>query len=242
MRRAASIFVWILVLAVPAIAPRAAQGQTARVIDRIVARIEGDIILLSQVRELGAFQQLVEGHAETDDVLLTKLIEQWIVQTEATESRFPQPAQTEVDRELARLVGQFKTPDALADKLRELGLTAAQVRRMIARQIFIGRYIDYKFRPTVQIESAEIGKYYQNELLPELAEKNQPQSKGLQAEPLTHLGGLQAEPTPVPRLAEVEAQIRELLTQRAITELATKWLDETKPRLKIELTPTDAKP
>ena len=231
MRRAASIFVWILVLAVPAIAPRAAQGQTARVIDRIVARIEGDIILLSQVRELGAFQQLVEGHAETDDVLLTKLIEQWIVQTEATESRFPQPAQTEVDRELARLVGQFKTPDALADKLRELGLTAAQVRRMIARQIFIGRYIDYKFRPTVQIESAEIGKYYQNELLPELAEKNQPQSKGLQAEP-----------TPVPRLAEVEAQIRELLTQRAITELATKWLDETKPRLKIELTTTDAKP
>ena len=56
------------------------------------ARIEGDIILESQVRELAAFQQLVEGRAETDDQLLSELIEQWVVQTEATASHFPQPA------------------------------------------------------------------------------------------------------------------------------------------------------
>jgi len=47
---------------------------------------------------------------------------------------------------------------------------------------------------------------------------------------------------PAPRLADVEGQIRELLTQRAITGLATKWLEETKSRLKIEVTLPDAKP
>ena len=222
MRSSASIFVWILLFAAasPAIAGRMAQEQTGRVVDRIAARIEGDIILLSQVRELRAFQQLVEGRAESDDRLLAELIDQWIVQTEASESHFPQPAQSEVDRELTRLVAQFGSPEGYAAKLRELGLSTEQVRQMLARQIYVERYIDYKFRPTVQIESADIEAYYQKELLPELAKKNQP----------------------TPRLADVEGQIRELLTQRAITGLATKWLDETKAHLKIEVTPASGKP
>jgi parvulin-like peptidyl-prolyl isomerase len=216
MRRMASIFVWTLlfVAVLPPMARLTAQAQTGRVVDRIVARIEGDIILLSQVRELGAFQRLVEGRAESDERLLAELIEQWIVQTEANQSHFPQPAQSEVDRELARLVAQFGSPEAYAAKLRELGLSAEQVRQLLARQIYVERYIDYKFRPTVQIQTPDIEGYYQKELLPELAKKNQ----------LT------------PRLADVEGEIRELLTQRAITELATKWLEETKSRLKIEAT------
>jgi peptidyl-prolyl cis-trans isomerase SurA len=222
MRRANPIFVWILsfVTASPAMVCAPAQGQTGRVVDRIVARIEGDIVLLSQVRELGAFQQLVEGRAESDDRLLAELVEQWMAQTEATESHFPQPAQSEVDREIARLTARVGSPEAYAAKLRELELSAAQVRQLLTLQIYVERYIDYKFRPTVQIGSADIQNYYQKELLPELAKNNQP----------------------TPRLAEVEGQIRELLTQRAITDLATKWLDETKSRLKIEVTLQDAKP
>jgi peptidyl-prolyl cis-trans isomerase SurA len=221
MLRAISIFVWVLLLgaASPAIAGRQAGAQSGRVIDRIVARIEGDIILLSQVRELAAFQQLVEGQAESDDRLLDELIEQWIVQTEATQSRFPQPAQSEVDRELGRLGAKFGSPEAYAAKLRELGLSAEQVRELLARQIYVERYIDYKFRPSVQIKSEDIQNYYQKELLPELAKTNQP----------------------APRLADVEGEIREVLTQRAITDLATKWLDDTKSRLKIEVTMPNGK-
>jgi parvulin-like peptidyl-prolyl isomerase len=221
MRGALSISVWILSLgaAFPAIAGRAAPEQAGRVVDRIVARIEGDIILLSQVRELGAFQQLVDGKSESDDGLLAELIEQWIVQTEAAQSRFPEPAQSEVDRELARLVAQFASPEAYAGKLRELGLSASQVRQLLARQIYIERYIDYKFRPSVQIKSQDVQNYYQNELLPELLKKNEA----------------------APSRADVEGQILELLTQRAITDLATKWLDDTKSRLKIETTMPSAK-
>ena len=213
MRRAFSIFVSILLLglASPATANQVAP-QSGRVVDRIVARIEGDIILMSQVRELGAFQQLIEGQAESDDRLLSELIDQWIVETEATQSHFPQPAQSEVDRELARLVAQFASPEAYNAKLRELGLSANQVRQLLARQIYIERYIDYKFRPSVQIKSEDVQNYYQTELLPELAKKNES----------------------APRRADVEGQILELLTQRAISELATKWLDDTKSRLKIE--------
>jgi len=213
MRRALSIFASILLLGLASSATaKQAAPPSGRVVDRIVARIEGDIILMSQVRELGAFQQLIEGQAESDDRLLAELIEQWIVQTEADQSHFPQPAQSEVDRELARLVAQFASPEAYAAKLRDLGLSANQVRQLLERQIYIERYIDYKFRPSVQIKSEDVQNYYQTELLPELAKKNEP----------------------TPRRADVEGQILELLTQRAITELAEKWLNDTKSRLKIE--------
>src|SRR5258707_7006586 len=139
MRRALSISVWILLLSVAsrAIAGQAAQEQPGRVVDRIVARIEGDIILLSQVRELGAFQQLVEGKAESDVKVLDELIEQWVVQTEATASHFPQPAQSEIDRELARLRGSFASPEKYASRLNELGLSAVQARELLSREIYV---------------------------------------------------------------------------------------------------------
>ena len=84
MRRALVIFVSLMAAAAIAAARRRFRTAAAgRVVDRIVARIEGDIILQSQVRELAAFQQLVEGHAESDDACSSELIEQWVVQTEA---------------------------------------------------------------------------------------------------------------------------------------------------------------
>ena len=91
---------------------------------------------------------------------------------------------------------------------------------MLSRQIYVARYVDYKFRPSVQIEPADIDAYYKNELLPELAKKNQP----------------------APNRAAVEEQIRELLIQRGISDLTAKWLDDTKARLKIETETSGGKP
>jgi len=99
--------------------------------------------------------------------------------------------------------------------LRELGLSSEEARNLLQRQIYIARYLDYKFRPTVQIEPAAIDEYYRKELVPEMEKNNQP----------------------VPGRADVEEQIREVLVQRGISDLTAKWLDETKSRLKIELPP-----
>jgi hypothetical protein len=195
---------------------RVSPGQGAsRVVDRIVARVEGDIILFSQVRELGAFQQLIEGRKEDDNRLLSELVEQWVVQSDAATTHFPQPAKSEVDRELERLAGQFPSPAAYSAKLMELELSSAEVRKQLIQQIYLERYIDYKFRPTVQVEPAEVTAYYQKEFLTALEAKNQK----------------------VPPMTDVETQIREVLIQRAITNRVAQWLDETKSHLKIEIAP-----
>ena len=222
MQRAIFIFAWWFAFAAlegrGAAIPQA--PPASRIVDHIVARIEGDIILESQLRELAAFQELIEGRAESDGKLLSELIEQWIVQTEAEDSHFPDPAKSEVDREIGRLTAKFGTPENYSAKLRELGLSSEEVREMLRRQIYIERYLDYKFRPSVQIEPDAVEAYYRKELVQEM-EKNQ---------------------QTVPKRGDVEEQIREVLVQRGISDLTAKWLEETKSRLKIELSPTDAKP
>ena len=214
MREAILIFVSLVSASIAPRAPgNSAPLQSPRVVDHIVARIEDDIILQSQVRELGAFQQLVESHAESDDKLLDELIEQWIVETEATGSHFPQPAQSEVDREMARLTAQFPESQKYGARLNELGLSAGDVRESLTRQIYVERYLDYKFRSAVQVEPADVDAYYKQELVPELAKQNQA----------------------APARAAVEEQIREVLVQRQISDLTVKWLDDTKSRLRIEI-------
>jgi hypothetical protein len=84
---------------------------------------------------------------------------------------------------------------------------------MVVREIYLARYLDYKFRPSVQISEDDIAKYYQEELVPALT------SKGEKISPLN----------------TVSDQIREVLVQKGIDERAASWLDQTKSRLKIEI-------
>ena len=55
-------------------------SSAQELIDRIAARVENDIILLSDVRHLGRYQMLVDGKSETEAQLLDRLIDQWVVQ------------------------------------------------------------------------------------------------------------------------------------------------------------------
>ncbi len=194
--------------------------QAQQVVDRIVARIEDDILAQSEVRELGRFQQLVNsaGAGERkelpgEDELIGLLIDQWMVDAEATAAQFPRPTKEQVQKETERLSAQFGSVDAYRARRKELGLTAESVERHVERQIYLARYLEYKFRPVAQVESAQVEKYYREELVAELRK-----------------GGQDA-----PALETVEEQIRELLTQREISARAAKWLEETRKRLKIEI-------
>ena len=193
----------------------AAQSSEPMVVDRIAAHIEDDIITLSEVRELSAYQQLVDGHSESDDKLLNELIEQWVVNNEAVSTQFPAAAETEVSREVTRIQGQFPTAQAYSQRLADLGLTQDDIKRMVAREIFLARYLDYKFRPAIQISDDDIAKYYRESLVPALTAKGQS----------------------APPLDQVTEQIRELLVQRGVNERAASWFDETKSRLKIQIDP-----
>ena len=208
MRRLAHIGI------VSALAAAALPAVAGELVDRIVARIESDIITLGEVRELGAFQRLAgRDSAPTDDELLRELIEQWIVANDAAAARFPQPEPAEVDREIEALQKRMGTPEAFAARLAEVKLTAKALRRLVERKNYLGLYLDYKFRPTVQIEQTAIENYYRETLVPDL----------------------QARKQPPPPLATVSDLIRELLVQKEISRRAAEWLTQTRAQIQVEL-------
>jgi hypothetical protein len=204
-------------LASPAIAMPQSAPQP-QIVDAIVVRIEDDIITLSELRELAAYQQLLDGHSQSNEEIRSELIEQWVVNNEATTTGFPLPAKTEADRELSRVESSFSSPALYQQRLESTGLTVAAVRRIVTRQIYLARYLDYKFRSSVQVTDAAIADYYRDRLVPELKAKGQ-------------------QP---PRLTDVTDQIQEVLVEQGVNERTAAWFDETKPRLKIELEPMDA--
>jgi len=182
-------------------------------IDGIAARIEDDIITESEVNELGSFQQLVDRHSKSRDEIIRELADQWIVRQEATAVTYKEPSAEDVDRAYQELVKQFPSEKEFHQRCAALGLSEAAIRRLLAQQLYLSRFLDRRFRPAAQVTSAQVEAYYNDEFAPQLKARNEA----------------------VPPLDDVEDTIREVLIQRAINELAEKWLDETRERLKIDI-------
>ncbi|MGA8222859.1 MAG: hypothetical protein WB780_14505 [Candidatus Acidiferrales bacterium] len=193
--------------------PRASASGSAQTVDGVAARIEDDILTESEVRELAAFQELVDGHPKTRSEVIRELADQWIVRGEANTAKFPRPSQADVDRAYAELVKQFKSPEEFQSRCSSAGLTEAGIRRLLEQQLYLSRFIDYRFRPSAQVTDQQVETYYRDEFSPQLKARGQP----------------------IPPLEDVDDTIREVLIQRAITDRATKWLDETRDHLKIDL-------
>jgi hypothetical protein len=181
-------------------------------VDRIVARVENDIILWSDVRALSRYQQFLDGKSETDAQILERLIDQWVVRTEADVSRFPRPSDAEIERGLERLRKSFTSAEEYEARKKQNGLSDAEIRDMVAAQAYLSNYLDSRFRPGVQIDPKTIDDFYEKSIVPRAKARGQ-------------------EPPP---LDEARELIQEALVQRGINDQADQWLIESKARLHIE--------
>jgi hypothetical protein len=200
----------LLFLAMMANAAQTPESQETA--DRIVARVENDIILWSDVRALSRYQQFLDGKSETDAQILERLIDQWVVRTEADVSRFPHPSDAEIERGLERLRKSFTSAEEYEARKKQNGLSDAEIRDMVAAQAYLSNYLDSRFRPGVQIDPKTIDDFYEKSIVPRAKARGQ-------------------EPPP---LDEARDLIQEALVQRGINDQADQWLIESKARLHIE--------
>jgi hypothetical protein len=199
----------ILLAAVLAI-PRGSLAAQ-EVVDRIVARVENDVILWSDVRALARYQQFLDGKQETDDQILDRLIDQWIVRTEAEASRSPHPSEADVDRGLSRDRDSFASGEEFQARMKQAGLSERDVRTMVASQLYLSNYLDSRFRAAVRIDPKEIEDFYQTEVVP--------RAKAHGQEP--------------PTLDASRDSIQEALIENGINRQAEQWLKESRLRLHI---------
>jgi hypothetical protein len=190
------------------------------VIDRIAARVENDIILMSDIRELSRYQQFIDGKSEPDEQILDRLIDQWIVRNEASIARFPQPSDEDVERSLARLKRAFSSTEAFEERKKQTGLTDEELLRMVKSQLYLSNYLDTRFRSSIQIDEKDVEEFYRNRVVPRAESWGQ---------------------TP-PTIDTARDFIQEALVQRAINEQADRWLKESRMRLRVEILPDGNKP
>jgi parvulin-like peptidyl-prolyl isomerase len=211
--------VFVRLLAVMALAgaigarPLSARAASAQeVIDRVAARIENDIILLSDVQQLGRYQKLVDGKSEDESKLLDRLIDQWVVQTEADASRFPHPSDAEIEQSLSTLRKSFDSPEKYEERKKQSGLSDAEVRDKIATQLYLTNYLESRFRPSVQVDAKAIEEFYKTAVLPRAKARGQ-------------------EP---PSLEASRDVIQDALVQQSIDSQADQWLKESRARIHVE--------
>lgn len=190
------------------------------VIDRVAARVENDIILVSDIRELARYQMLMEGKSEGDEQILDRLIDQWIVRNEATVSRYPQPSDEEVQRSLTRLTRTFSSGEEFEQRRQQSGLSSAELLAMVKSELYLRNYLDTRFRPAIQIEEKDVEDFYKTRVVPRAESRGQ---------------------TP-PTFEAAREFIQEALVQRAIDEQAERWLKESRSRIRVETLLSENKP
>jgi hypothetical protein len=92
-------------------------------------------------------------------------------------------------------------------------MSEQRVLEQLAEHERVLRIIDQRLRPAAWPGDAEVETYYRETFTPEYRGRN---------------------PGPVPVLAEVEHEIREVLIQRRIDQLLTQWLDELKSARRVQ--------
>lgn len=207
MRRLVSAALCLMVLAIVAI-----RISAQEVLDRIVARVEGDILLLSEVRTLSRYQELVDGKSESDTQILDRLIDQWIVRSEATTARFPLPSQDDIDKGVERVQKSFPSAAEYENRKKQVGLNDVEIRGLVASQLYLSNYLDSRFRPSAQVTQKEVEDFYQTGVVARAQARGQ---------------------TP-PTLDAARDLIQEALVQRSIDEQSNRWLSESRSRVHIE--------
>jgi hypothetical protein len=188
-------------------------AASAEIIDRIVATVNGHIILLSDWEDSLGYEAFSSGRpldrmtADDRKSALDHLIDQELLREQLKDSDVLHASSEDVADRVAEIRKQFPEAETelgwrkLLDRAR---LSEETLKNRVAAQLDLMRLVDARLRPSVTVDSKSIESYYRDELLPQL-----------------HRSGGQNVP-----LANVTAKIKELLTQKKISQLLTAWLQD----------------
>jgi hypothetical protein len=184
---------------------------SAEVVDRIVATVNGRIILQSDWDEALCYEALLTNRILaqfTDDdrrAVLDRLIDQELLREQMKSADFLHATDAEVADRVAEARKQYPqaaSSEAWQALLANYHLTEKDLLDRVRQQIDLMRLVEARLRPTVQIDSKSIEAYYRDQFVPKLKQSGASEVS----------------------LAEVSGKIRELLTEQKVSELLVSWL------------------
>jgi len=194
----------------------------AEVVDRIVATVNGHIILQSDWDEALCYEALLNGRTISqfsDDerrAVFDRLIDQELLGEQMKSALFQHASEAEAAARVADARKHYQeaaTAEGWQAVLNRFRLTEKDVLIHVQQQIDLMRLVDAHLRPAVQIDNKTIEAYYREKFVPQLKQNG---------------AGEVA-------LADVSGKIRELLTQEKVSELLVSWLQSLRSESKVSI-------
>lgn len=194
----------------------AAAEETPRAVDRILATVDGDPILQSDLDRLIGLGIVRKEEGESAAALerrgLDRMIENRLRLHELDRFGYDQAPLEEIDRRYQRIRERFASESEFRAELDRLGLDDTRLRLLVARQISILAYVEERLGPRVFVGVEDIRKYFDEELKPQLVARGEP----------------------VPAIETVREQIRGVLREKRLNEEIDRWTLDLRAKADIE--------
>ena len=198
----------------------AASLRGGEVLDRIVANVNGNVILQSDWDDELNYECFMSNRStqnltqEDRNATLTRLIDQELLREQMRSNDFTPAAADDVDKQIEGLKQDYSRDHegkSWSVALSSYGVSEAGVKAHVALELNQLRLVDARLRPSVQINAVEVENYYKEQLVP----------KSSSVHPIT--------------LQEAAPKIREVLTQQKIDQLLTSWLETLRSQAQIRI-------
>ncbi len=202
--------------------------SAGEVVDRIVATVNRQPVLLSDWETAMRYEAFLDQRplplpSERANATLDRLIDQELLREQMRTSHVPAVTAEEIATQIQEIRKNTAGCDSDAGfraALARYGLSESELRERVTSQFAILRFLDVRLRPTVHIDRRSIEAYYNDTLLPELRQKGQPAAS----------------------LADVSAQIEELLSQQRVDAILSDWLKDLRQQSEIHIQQVPAAP
>jgi len=195
------------------------------VVDRVVANVNGNVLLQSDWEQELAFEALLNARpadsftSEQRKAALDRLIDRELLREQVR----PTEAAPTVDvaarlSEVRKLYPDCKTDNDWHSVLQRHGLTQSALEKRLSEEMQLMKLVEARLRPSIQIDQHAVETYYHDELLPRLKQKGAPEVA----------------------LPEVFGHIKDLLAEQRLTQLLSGWLASLRTASRIQLAPPTA--
>ena len=188
----------------------------AEIIDRIAVSVGNQVITEDQINEEIRVTALL-NRAQVDlssaekKKAAERLIEQVLMKRDMDFTHYPLPEISDSDESLKNIESEYAKDGEFQKALQDYGITEDDLRRHLWWQLTVLRFIDYRFRPAIQLPEADIKRYYEQE-----------------AAKLREQGVKE-----IPSFEDSREKIEQTMTQQRIDQALDRWLGDTRTQVEI---------